>query len=51
MFDLSTSHIYRLRIIDLGGFDGLVAEPQRNHRSIYTGLEQFHGSGMAKHVG
>jgi hypothetical protein len=24
--------------IDLGGFDRLMAEPKRNHRSIHTGL-------------
>ena len=37
--------------IDLGGFDRLMAEPKRDHRSIYAALQQFHGSGVAKHVG
>jgi hypothetical protein len=41
----------RTPLDQLGPDDGLMTEPQRNHRSIHTSLQQFHGSGVAKHVG
>jgi hypothetical protein len=30
--------------IDLGGLDGLVAKPERDHRTVDAGLEEFHGA-------
>src|SRR5438094_4165383 len=36
--------------IDLSGFDGLMPQPERNHRSIDTGLQQFHGGAVPQHV-
>src|SRR5215831_1116992 len=36
--------------IDLGGFDRLMSEPECNDRAIHTGLQEFHGCGVSKHV-
>ena len=36
--------------IDLGGFYRLVSEPKRNHRTVNTGLQQFHGGGVAENM-
>ena len=37
--------------VDLGGFDGLMAEPKGDYGPIYASLEEFHGGGVPKHVG
>ena len=36
--------------IDLGRFDRLVAEPERDHRTIHTRLQQLHSRGVPEYV-
>ena len=36
--------------VDLGGLDLLVAEPERNHRGVDTGVEQSHRRAVTQHV-
>src|SRR5205814_9904600 len=36
--------------VDLGGFRGLVAEPEGNDRGVDSGVQQRHGGGMPKRV-
>jgi hypothetical protein len=36
--------------VDLRGFDGFMAEPQRNYCGVDPGLQQFHGSGVPQNV-
>ena len=37
--------------VNLGSLDGLVPEPNCDHRSIDAGLQQFHGHGVPKDMG
>src|SRR5262245_60142538 len=36
--------------VNLRGFDRLMPEPKRNHRSIHARLQQLHRHGVAKHM-
>src|SRR5712691_12552373 len=36
--------------VDLRRLDTLMAEPQRDHRYIYSALAQEHGAGVPEHV-
>ena len=37
--------------IDLGGLDGLVAQPNGDHGSVDAGLQQLHGGAVAENMG